>query len=34
MSQSIAITEEQRRQFDEDWFILIEDALSPTEVEH
>ena len=33
MSQSIAITEEQRRQFDEDGFILIEDALSPTEVE-
>ena len=28
MGKSIAITEEQRRQFDEDGFILIEDALS------
>ena len=32
MDKSIAITEEQERQFDEDGFILIEDALSPTEV--
>ena len=32
MEKSIAITEEQRRQFDEDGFILIEDALSSTEV--
>ena len=33
MGKSIAITEEQQRQFDEEGFILIEDALSPTEVE-
>ncbi len=33
MGKSIAITEEQQRQFDEDGFILIEDALSTTEVE-
>ncbi len=33
MLKSIAITEEQQQQFDEDGFILIEDALSPIEVE-
>ena len=33
MGKSIAITKEQQQQFDEDRFILIEDALSPTEVD-
>ena len=28
MGKSIAITEEQRQQFDEDGFIIIEDALT------
>ena len=29
----LALTETQRRQFDEDGFILIEDALSPERVD-
>jgi ectoine hydroxylase len=33
MTRPLAITTEQQRQFDEDGFFLVEDALSPTEVE-
>ena len=33
MYENIYIIEEQQRQFDEDGFFLIEDVLSPTEVE-